>query len=181
MLRFPTENAAMKSVTCLFALAAFAALPAFAQSTAPAKPHFNPAPPPPGMNDPGVQPVAPAPAHTAPAPAETPAEPTPSTYPSKPIPMPRMPGDTSTPAASQAPPDVSVHQQGDNTVEEFKQNGRVYMVVVRPKHGVPQTYMVDPQGRFHAQNGAPPVQPVMYKILEWGKSKPAEASSSDSN
>lgn len=74
-----------------------------------------------------------------------------------------------------------MHQQGDNTVEEFKQNGRVYMVVVRPKHGVPQTYMVDPQGRFHAQNGAPPVQPVMYKILEWGKSKPAEASSSDGN
>lgn len=176
----------MKSVTCLFALAAFAALPAFAQSTAPAKPHFNPAPPPPGLNDPGVKAVAPAPAHSAPAPAETPAEITPSTYPSKPIPMPRMPGDASTPnagqpPASQAPPDVSVHQQGENTVEEFSQNGRVYMVVVRPKHGIPQTYMVDPQGRFHAQNGAPPVQPVMYKILEWGKSKPAEASSSGGN
>jgi hypothetical protein len=38
--------------------------------------------------------------------------------------------------------------------------------------------MVDPQGRLQPQNGAPPVKPVMYKILEWGKSKPAEASSS---
>lgn len=169
----------MKPVTCLFALAAFAALPAFAQSSAPAKPQFNPAPPPPGMNDPGVKPVAPPATSSAPAPATTPAEPGASTYPSKPIPLPRMPGDSAAPAPSAAPPDVSVHQQGENTVEEFSQNGRVYMVVVRPRHGVPQTYLVDPQGRFHAQNGAPPVQPVMYKILEWGKSKPAEASSSD--
>jgi hypothetical protein len=177
MLRIPIEVAAMKPVSCLFALAAFAALPAFAQSTSAGKPVLTPAPPPPGMNDPGVKAVAPPPAHSAPAPASTPAEATPDRYPSKPIPLPRMPGDTTTRYAS-PPPDVNVHQQGDDTVEEFRRNGQVYMIVVRPKHGVPQTYMVDPQGRLQPQNGAPPVKPVMYKILEWGKSKPAEASSS---
>ncbi|WP_329742341.1 DUF2782 domain-containing protein [Dyella sp. A6] len=172
----------MKPVACLFALAAFAALPAFAQSTSTTKPTFSPAPPPPGMNDPGVDPT---PVASSPAPAKpmtSPAEPTPSSYPSKPIPMPRMPGQTKASDANlPPPPDIDVKQQGDNTVEEYRQNGRVYMVVVRPKHGIPQTYMVDPQGRLHAQNGAPPVQPVMYTILKWGKSKPAEASSSDGN
>jgi hypothetical protein len=168
----------MKPAACLFALAAAVALPAFAQSTSAAKPKFNPAPPPPGLNDPGVQAVAPPAARSAPAPAETPAEPTPSRYPSKPIPLPKMPGQQgAAPADAGAPPDVDVRQEGDNTVEEYRESGRVYMIVVRPKHGIPQTYMVDPQGRLHAQNGAPPVQPVMYKIFEWGKSKPAEASS----
>ncbi|MDO1529347.1 DUF2782 domain-containing protein [Fulvimonas sp. R45] len=168
----------MKSVTCLFALVAVVALPAFAQSTGD-RPQFQPAPPPPGMNDPGVKPVAPPAAQSAPTPATTPAEPAPSRYPSRPIPAPRMPGQASAPGATlPPPPDVSVRQEGDNTVEEYRESGRVYMIVVRPRHGIPQTYMVDPQGRMHPENGAPPVKPVMYKILEWGKSKPAEASSS---
>ena len=166
--------------SCLFVFAALAAAPLLAQTTSGGKPAFAPAPPPPGIDDPGVKATAPASAHSAPAPEETPAETTPSRYPSKPIPAPKMPGDSQATAGDRPPPpDVRVRQQGDDTVEEFRQNGRVYMVVVRPKHGIPQTYMVDPQGRLHAQNGAPPVQPVMYKILEWGKSKPAEASSSD--
>ena len=54
----------------------------------------------------------------------------------------------------------------------------LYMVVVTPKNGIPQSYTVDPDGTRHMQPGQAPVHPAMYKVLEWGKSKPAEASSS---
>ncbi|MBU6247453.1 MAG: DUF2782 domain-containing protein [Xanthomonadaceae bacterium] len=135
----------------------------------PAKPDL-PALPPPGLNDPGVNPAtAPAAAKTAPAPQSTPAEITPTHLPGKPIPLPRAPGDHRPP---QAIPDVSVHRDGDMRIEEYRQSGRLYMVVVTPRHGVPQTYMVDSQGNLRDQAGQPPVRPVMYKIMEWGKSRP---------
>lgn len=178
MLCIPIEVILMKSAASLFALAAFVALPVCAQSNAPSKSQFAPAPPPPGMNDPGVKAVAPAASSTAPAPNETPAELTPDTPIGKPIPLPTLPGDNT---VRTAPPQVTVHQQGDNTVQEYTQNGRLYMVVVTPKNGIAQTYMVDNNGKLQSVNGAPPVQPVMYKLLEWGKSKPAEASSSEDN
>ena len=167
----------MKSAASLFVLAAFVALPVCAQSSSSsAPPQFAPAPPPPGMNDPGVKAVAPAASSSAHASNESPAELTPDTPMGKPIPMPVLPGDTT---AHTAAPQVTVHQQGDNTVQEYTQNGRVYMVVVTPKNGISQTYMVDANGKLQSANGAPPVQPVMYKVLEWGKSKPAEASSTE--
>lgn len=159
----------MKSALLVFALSATLASPAFAQS-APAKPSFTPAPPPPGMNDPGVKPVAPE-AAPAPTPQETPAEQTPTQMGSAPV-INDGSGDQRPP-----PPQVTVRQEGDNTIEEYRQSGRVTMVVVTPKHGVPQTYNVDLNGQWHA-SGEPPVQPVMYKVLEWGKSKPA---STDAN
>ena len=68
-----------------------------------------------------------------------------------------------------------MRQEGDRTVQEYRQSGRLYMVVVTPKNGVPQTYMVDDQGKLRGENGQPPVRPVMYKVMEWGKSPPAEA------
>lgn len=142
----------------------------------PAKPDL-PALPPPGMNDPGVNPAtAPAAAKTAMAPQSTPAEIAPTHLPGKPIPLPRAPGDRRPPDAI---PDVTVHSDGDTRIEEYRQSGRLYMVVVTPKHGVPQTYMVDSQGKLRDQAGQPPVRPVMYKIMEWGKSRPP-AESKDS-
>jgi hypothetical protein len=72
---------------------------------------------------------------------------------------------------------VQIRQQGDNTVQEYSRNGRVYMVVVTPRGGVAQTYMVDPEGRLVDEHGQKPARPVMYKVLEWGKSRPAEADS----
>lgn len=143
----------------------------------PAKPDL-PALPPPGMNDPGVNPAtAPAAAKTAMAPQSTPAEIAPTHLPGKPIPLPRAPGDRRPPDAI---PDVTVHSDGDTRIEEYRQSGRLYMVVVTPKHGVPQTYMVDSQGKLRDQAGQPPVRPVMYKIMEWGKSRPP-AESKDSS
>jgi hypothetical protein len=50
---------------------------------------------------------------------------------------------------------------------------------VTPKVGPQQIYTVDPDGHMLDPNGQPPVKPVMYKIMQWGNSKPASASSSD--
>jgi hypothetical protein len=138
----------------------------------PAKPDL-PALPPPGMNDPGVHPAAAATAPTAPSSKATPAEIEPTHLPGKPIPLPRSPGDNRPPEAI---PDVTVHREADQTIQEYRRSGRLYMVVVTPKNGVQQTYFVDAQGRLRDEAGQPPVRPVMYKILEWGKAPPPAGS-----
>ncbi|GAA0915421.1 hypothetical protein GCM10009552_33100 [Rothia nasimurium] len=73
------------------------------------------------------------------------------------------------------PPQVSVHQEGDNRVEEYRSGGKLYQVIVTPKNGVPQYYSVDDQGRRHEAGGRNgPVSPVQYKVYEWGApQKPA--------
>lgn len=135
---------------------------AHAQDTRPPK---GAAPPPPGMNDPGVQPTAPASSaldHSAPA-------------------LPAMRADTAADGKHLSIPQVSVHRDGTNRVQEYRRNGQLYMVVVTPEHGVPYSYKVDLDGSRHLQPGQSPVNPVMYKVLEWGKpAAPAAASSSDS-
>ncbi|MFC5742659.1 DUF2782 domain-containing protein [Dyella tabacisoli] len=145
----------MKSVALLIplglvALGAASALPAFAQSTT--APVYAPAPPPPGMHDPGVKPAA-KPASTLPAMHDA-----------------GQPRD----AHGEAPPEVRVRKQGDETVQEYARNGQVYMIVVTPKVGPAQTYMVDANGKYHSAVGPEPVKPVMYKVVEWGKAKPPE-------
>jgi hypothetical protein len=184
MIQTPDEVFDMKHAVCLYALAILAASPAFAQtsSSSSATPHFAPAPPPPGMNDPGVNPAKapPAEASSTAEPASSPAELEPSHMPGKPIPMPSMPGaSTDKDANGNSAPDVQVRKEGDNTIQEYRENGKVYMVVVTPKFGPQQIYNVDPDGRMLDQNGQPPIKPVMYKIMQWGGSKPASASSSE--
>lgn len=175
----------MKYAASLLALSLLAASSAFAQtsSSSSGTPHFAPAPPPPGMNDPGVNPARePAAASTSSKPVSSPAELEPSHLPGKPIPMPRVAGaPAGHDANGQPPPDVSVRQQGENTIQEYRQNGRVYMVVVTPKHGPQQIYNVDKDGHMLDPNGQPPVKPVMYEIMHWGSSKPVSASSTEDN
>ena len=175
----------MKHAACLFVLSVLAAAPVFAQtsSSSTGEPHFAPAPPPPGMNDPGVNPSKePISSSTAAnVPQSTPAELEPSHMPSKPIPLPKMPGQTDHDANGQPPPEVSVHQEGDNTYQVYRENGHVYMVVVTPKYGPQQVYTVDPDGHMSDPNGQPPVKPVHYRIMQWRTSKPASAESSQDN
>ncbi|MCX7514485.1 DUF2782 domain-containing protein [Frateuria hangzhouensis] len=150
----------MKLPAALVLVPALLAAPAFAQS---APPPAN-VPPPPGMNDPGVQATAPA---SAPVPTAAPAQSGTSLLPRKPEPI----------RSGQPMPEVSVHKQGEDTVQEYRRNGRLYMVVITPPSGIAQTYMVDPSGRLVDDHGQKPTRPVMYKVLEWGKSKPAPAAS----
>ncbi len=156
----------MKTAALLAAASLLLAAGAMAQ---PAPPSGS-VPPPPGINDPGVQPVAPAPSRSAPAPA-------PAQTSTKSRRLPSM-QDHSGAGKHMTLPQVSVHREGQNEVQEYRRSGMVYMVVVTPRGGIPQTYIVDPDGTRHLQPGQPPVQPVMYKVLEWGKSKPAAAASS---
>lgn len=125
-------------------------------------------PPPPGINDPGVKAVTP------PAPASQNNNP----MTRQPPPLPEVQG--AAPGGREAQlPQIRVRQEGDNTIQEYSHSGQVYMVVVTPKHGLQQTYMVDPQGRLIDEHGKREVTPAMYKVLEWGKSKPAAADSSE--
>jgi hypothetical protein len=172
MLCSPIEVAAMKTAALLVAASVLFASSAFAQSS----PSTN-VPPPPGINDPGVKaatpPAKPAvkskSAHSARQPLDL-----------KPQALPAMQDSGNAPAGrDKSLPQIRVRQEGDNNIQEYSRNGQVYMVVVTPKVGIAQTYMVDPQGRLVDEHGQKPVRPVMYKVLEWGKSKPAAEGSTE--
>lgn len=152
----------MKISVPLFAAALLAGSGALAFAAAPqAAPPGQPLPPP-GLNDPGV-----APAGTSRSPMAPPDV--------------NLPSMRDTGSARDAAPEVTIRQRGDDSVQEYWRAGQLYMVVVTPKNGVPQTYMLDPQGSGWVDtHGQRPLRPVMYKILEWGKSKPAPARASSS-
>ncbi|MBI4807479.1 MAG: DUF2782 domain-containing protein [Nitrosomonadales bacterium] len=42
-------------------------------------------------------------------------------------------------------PQVTITKQADLTVEEYRANGKLYMIKITPKHGVPY-YLVDDKG-----------------------------------
>ncbi|MDP2759056.1 MAG: DUF2782 domain-containing protein [Sideroxyarcus sp.] len=42
-------------------------------------------------------------------------------------------------------PEVTISREAGQTVEEFRANGKLYMIKVTPKHGVPY-YLVDDRG-----------------------------------
>ena len=143
----------MKPAVLFIALGVVAAAPVFAQSAQ----SLPPAPPPPGMNDPGVkasQPPKPeAPQSAAKAPAAKPG------------------------AKAEEAPQITECSKDDSTIQEYRRSGALYQVVVKPKVGPEQVYLVDPKGNYSqvSQSGPrEPVKPVMYKVLEWGKSRPAE-------
>lgn len=112
--------------------------------------------PPPGINDPGV---APAPASTAPRPAKPMHD--------------ALPGGVVD--HDESPPDVNIRREGDDIVQEYSHNGRIYMIKVIPKKGVTQTYRdVNGDGRLDMEPGQAPVAPVFYTLYEWGKPKPKQ-------
>jgi hypothetical protein len=116
------------------------------------------------MHDPGVKPAAPA---TAPAPAASGLRGLPD--------LPALGGDGSgrngRNGLGQPPPTMDIRSVGQDKVEEYRMNGKLYMIHVIPAHGVPQTYMVNPQGELMRRQGQPPVSPVFYTIYKWGGPK----------
>ena len=168
MLELPIEVAIMKTALLVAASALCAAM--LAAGVHAQNYPASQVPPPPGMNDPGVQATAP-PASSVPPPAATPKTDL------QPLTLPAMKSGDSRMGRPASAPEVQIRQQGENTVQEYSRNGRVYMVVVTPKHGLQQTYMVDPQGRLVDEHGQRRALPAQYKVLEWGKSKPPAAES----
>lgn len=61
-------------------------------------------------------------------------------------PLPPPPAfDAAADAAPDDEPEVTIIKQTEQTVEEFRANGKLYMIKITPKHGVPY-YLVDDRG-----------------------------------
>jgi hypothetical protein len=71
----------------------------------------------------------------------------------------------------QLEPTVTIREEEDRRIEEYRMNGRVYMVKVTPVGGIPYYYIdTDGDGQLELdtdQQALNPVQPVHWKILEW--------------
>jgi hypothetical protein len=71
----------------------------------------------------------------------------------------------------QLEPTVTIREEEDRLIEEFRRNGQVYMVKITPKGGIPY-YYIDTDGDGQLELDEPsramnPVQPVFWKIKEW--------------
>ncbi|HXV11778.1 MAG TPA: DUF2782 domain-containing protein [Burkholderiales bacterium] len=83
-----------------------------------------------------------------------------------PEPPPPPPGYEPDPALE---PQVTIRKRGEDTVEEYRINGRLYMVKVTPPHGTPY-YLVDRQGDgvFDRQDDlGTDVRPPMWVIFSF--------------
>lgn len=67
------------------------------------------------------------------------------------------------------PPAVTIRTESNgDRVEEYRQNGVLYMVKVTPERG-PAYYLIDTDGngRFNRNDGPETVAPVYWTIYEW--------------
>jgi hypothetical protein len=71
----------------------------------------------------------------------------------------------------QIEPTVTIREEEERLIEEYRFNGQVYMVKITPKGGIPYYYIdTDGDGRLELdmdQQALNPVQPVYWKIKEW--------------
>ncbi|MCK9538839.1 DUF2782 domain-containing protein [Dokdonella sp.] len=128
-------------------------------------------PPPPGLDDPGVNaPVNPPAAATASEPAADAA-----TDPLAPLPPPdarlvrdKASRDAAESQARVAASQVTTRTQGKDTIEEYRQNGHLWMIKIHPQRGPTQTFYADgPDGRLMRNPNEGPIAPVYYTLYEW--------------
>jgi len=71
----------------------------------------------------------------------------------------------------QIEPTVTIREEEDRLIEEYRINGRVYMVKITPRVGLPYYYIdTDGDGQLELdvdKQALNPVQPVYWKIKEW--------------
>jgi hypothetical protein len=92
----------------------------------------------------------------------------------KPPPMPEVGEDVPIPPKvpqEQIEPTVTIREEEKRLVEEYRMNGRLYMVKITPQVG-PAYYYIDTDGDGQleldpAQQALNPVRPVYWKIKEW--------------
>jgi hypothetical protein len=126
-------------------------------------------PPPPGINDPGVT-AAPSQAQPA-ASAAQPAD----ADPLAPLPKPdtrlvrdRADRDPDAMNRRMANSEHVARQQGDDTVDEYRQNGHVWMIRIQPRNGPVETFMdTTGNGRLTRDPQQGPVAPVYFSLYEW--------------
>jgi len=65
-------------------------------------------------------------------------------------------------------PEVTIIKRGEDTVEEYRVHGKLYMVKVTPPHGVPY-YLVDRKGDgvFARETAEPQLSVPMWVIKSW--------------
>ena len=131
-------------------------------------------PPPPGLNDPVAAPsqaqtAAAAAADAAPQAAADTADPLAA------VPKPdarlvrdKASRDAATHSERMAASQLTKRQQGNDTVEEYRQNGRIWMIRIVPINGPIQTFVTnDGSGRLVRDPKEGPVSPVYYSLYEW--------------
>ena len=68
-------------------------------------------------------------------------------------------------------PTVTIREEDDRMIEEYRLDGQVYMVKVTPNVGIPYYYIdTNGDGRLELdmdQRALNPVQPVYWKVKEW--------------
>jgi Protein of unknown function (DUF2782) len=146
-------------------------LAASAALAADQKPPKSNAPPPPGINDPGVTtPATPqdpaAAANAAQAADQDPLAPLPK--PDSRLVRDRASRDADANTARMAASEVTRRKQGDDTVEEYRDKGHVWMIKIAQPNGPTQTFTDrDGSGRLLNDPNQGPVSPVYYTLYEW--------------
>lgn len=87
----------------------------------------------------------------------------------EPIPEPPLPPVPVNPNDPTLEPQVTIRQQGEDTIEEFRSNGRVYMIRVVPKNAPPY-YLMDTPGDGQISRPVdfgPEIRAPMWSIFSW--------------
>ena len=125
------------------------------------------APPPPGLNDPGVASKSDAEA----AANEAPAADGETLQPAMPDTSAVRPLSSRKPTAEQIAADsdsVTEHHEGSDRVKEYRKNGLLRMVRVVPQNGPEQMYMdQNGDGRLDRDALDGPVAPVYFSLYQW--------------
>jgi hypothetical protein len=134
-------------------------------------------PPPPGIDDPGVNPVTPPSSVPGAARTEPVSEPQPAADATAPLPKPdtrlvRDKASRDAAATSNAErisaSEVTTRTEGSDTIEEYRPNGRLWMVRIVPANGPVQTFIDrDGRGRLTRDPSQGPISPVYYTLYEW--------------
>ena len=136
-------------------------------STPPEQDVFGSAPPPPGMNDPGVV-TKPGSTGTNATPAGADGE---TLQPAMPDTSAVRPQSARKPTAEQimaSSDSVTERKQGNDTVKEYRKNGLLRMVHIVPQSGAEQTYIDhNGDGRLDRDALDGPVSPVYFSLYQW--------------
>ena len=95
----------------------------------------------------------------------------PPTPPSSALSAPPLPPDVQKAAEATELPVVTVRQNGNERIEEYRKKGVLYFVRVVPPEGPPRYYVDNPSNlppdinQLSAPSGT--VQPVYYKLMDW--------------
>lgn len=79
-----------------------------------------------------------------------------------------LPEKINEPPSAESAPTVNIRSVEGDTVEEYRVNGRLTMVKVRPKNGAEYT-LVDSNGdgKLDRRDSEGPVAPVYWTLYEW--------------